>query len=149
MADQGGIAGAFMKWDAQDGRLGTADDTDAITYGAAAFQGTFAAIARGGRVEIEVGAGIRPSFNHRRPAGRRPRPRLPGRRALRRRLARGARPVVNPSNGAFQTVPLPTDEPGMVPWRLRAAGNTTDSLLVTRGELIRKGNFDILRPAPR
>jgi hypothetical protein len=148
MAVQSGVAANFMKWDAQDGRLGTADDTDTVTYGAAAFQGGIGAIARGAGLELREGIGYRDLFATVAPPG--------GVRDLffvgGKLYVIGSRSelyIVTPSTGAFVTVPLPTDEPGMVPWRIRSAGNGTDLLLVTRGELVKKGSFYLLRPTPR
>lgn len=148
MEDQAGPAGAFMKWDAQDGRLGTQDDDDTITYGAAAFNGATAAIARGNTIEIRNGTGYKTLVTSLAPPG--------GVRDLAfgvdgRLYAVSSRAelyVITPGNGALQTVPLPTDEVGMVPWRLRNIPGTNDLVLVTRGSLVRKGDFYVIRPAP-
>ncbi|MFO0667109.1 MAG: hypothetical protein U0174_24365 [Polyangiaceae bacterium] len=138
----------FMVFDAQDGNPGVSDDNDPATFGAIAFNGgyTEAAIVKGSRVERRKGTGFKDLVTSYGPPG-------------------GIRDVAFDSvgvlygvssneelyvmlpNGGLQTYRLPEAEIGMVPWRLRNIPGTRDLLLVTRGSLLQKGSFYIIRPA--
>lgn len=138
----------FMTFNAQDGNFGSSDDNDPSTFGSAAFNANFSlgAIVKGARVQLRSGNGFKTVVQDFGPPG-------------------GARDVAFDAvgtlhavssnaelyrllpTGAVQSFQLPESEPGMVPWRLRNLPGTQDLLLITRGELIAKGAFYILRPA--
>lgn len=138
----------FMVWTAQDAKLGTVSDDDPSTFGAAAFAQNFGvgAVVRGSRVELRTGEGFKNLIVGFSPPG--------GVRDVAFNNAGSLFAVSSNAEyyllgGSGQVVmyQLPESEPGMVPWRLRNIPNSTDMLLVTRGPLVSKGVFYILRMA--
>lgn len=137
----------FMVWRAQDAKFGTVDDTDPATFGAAAFAQDFsrAAIVKGSRIELRDGEGFKNLIVSASPPG--------GVRDVAFdqfgnlfAVSSNAEFYAIASNGSMQVFQLPETEPGMVPWRLRSIPGTRDLILVTRGPLINKGAFYIIRP---